>query len=88
MRSIGFYYICHGSGDAGSCKGGIIVLHEWWGLTDAIQGEAARITNEGGFVTLVPDLYRGKVTDDRETAGHYKVKFITFLCTTEFTDIS
>ena len=58
-----------------SCKGGIIVLHEWWGVTDAIQGEAAMIASEGGFVTLVPDLYRGKVTDDRETAGHYKVKF-------------
>lgn len=59
------------SGDVSKTKKGLIVLQEWWGLNDQIQSEAAMIAEKGNFVTIVPDLYRGKVAIDNETAGHY-----------------
>ena len=40
-------------------------------MNQVIIDEAADISERGNFVTLVPDLYRGKVATDRETAGHY-----------------
>ena len=40
-------------------------------MNQVIIDEAADISEMGNFVTLVPDLYRGKVATDRETAGHY-----------------
>lgn len=49
---------------------GLIVLHEWWGMNEQIQQRGEIISSEGNFVVLVPDLYRGKVATDRETAGH------------------
>ena len=42
-------------------------------MNQVIIDEAADISERGNFVTLVPDLYRGKVATDRETAGHYAV---------------
>ncbi|XP_069105921.1 protein usf-like [Argopecten irradians] len=59
------------SGDPSNTKKGLIVLQEWWGLNDQIQNEAEMIGNMGNFVTIVPDLYRGKIAIDHETAGHY-----------------
>lgn len=50
---------------------GLVVLQEWWGMNQQIQDEAKEIAEQGDFVALVPDLYRGKVATDRETAGHY-----------------
>ena len=40
-------------------------------MNQVIIDEATDISERGNFVTLVPDLYRGKVATDRETAGHY-----------------
>ena len=39
-------------------------------MNEQIKKEAQDIGELGNFVTLVPDLYRGKVADDREEAGH------------------
>ena len=59
------------TGDTSKSSMGLVVLQEWWGMNQVIIDEAADISERGNFVTLVPDLYRGKVATDRETAGHY-----------------
>ena len=45
----------------------LIVIHEWWGMTDWIKQEAAHYAADG-YVTLAVDLYRGKVATDPEMA--------------------
>jgi carboxymethylenebutenolidase len=45
----------------------IIVIQEWWGVTDWIREDADRFASQG-FVALAPDLYRGKSTNDPEVA--------------------
>jgi len=50
---------------------GVIVLQEWWGINDQIKQQGEEISKRGNFSVLVPDLYRGKVATDHETAGHY-----------------
>ncbi|GAA1141355.1 dienelactone hydrolase family protein [Nesterenkonia lutea] len=47
---------------------GVIVIQEWWGLTDHIKDVADRLAAEG-FVALAPDLYGGSITHDGEEAG-------------------
>jgi carboxymethylenebutenolidase len=42
---------------------GVVVIQEWWGLTDWIKENARRLA-EQGYVALAPDLYRGKVATD------------------------
>lgn len=46
----------------------IVVIQEWWGLSDWIKDNAKRLAAQG-YVCLAPDLYRGKVTNDREVAS-------------------
>jgi carboxymethylenebutenolidase len=41
---------------------GVVVIQEWWGLTDWIKDNAKRLA-EQGYVALAPDLYRGKVAE-------------------------
>jgi carboxymethylenebutenolidase len=38
---------------------GVIVIQEWWGLTDQVKGVADMFAREG-FVALAPDFYHGK----------------------------
>lgn len=38
---------------------GLIVIHEWWGLTDSVRAMADRIAAEG-YVVLAVDLFGGK----------------------------
>jgi carboxymethylenebutenolidase len=45
----------------------LVVIHEWWGLTDWVKGETEKLA-EQGYVALAVDLYRGKVTSDPEEA--------------------
>ncbi|ELT96486.1 hypothetical protein CAPTEDRAFT_21911, partial [Capitella teleta] len=52
-------------------KGGLILLHAWWGLNEEIVQHADEVSRDSGFTVLVPDLYRGRIAKDRETAGHY-----------------
>lgn len=47
---------------------GVIVIQEWWGLTDHIRDVADRLAAEG-FVALAPDLYGGRVAHDAAEAG-------------------
>ena len=47
---------------------GVIVIQEWWGLTDHIASITDRLAAEG-FVALAPDLYGGKTTHDADEAG-------------------
>jgi carboxymethylenebutenolidase len=47
---------------------GVIVIQEWWGLTDHIVDIADRLAR-AGFVALAPDLFGGKTTHDAGEAG-------------------
>ncbi|CAH1777927.1 unnamed protein product [Owenia fusiformis] len=58
------------SGDITKSRKGLIVLQEWWGMNEQIRNQALDLATKRNFITLVPDLYRGKCSDDREEAGH------------------
>jgi carboxymethylenebutenolidase len=45
----------------------LVVVHEWWGLTDWVKEQAQKLAAQG-YVALAVDLYRGKVTSDPEVA--------------------
>ena len=47
---------------------GVVVVQEWWGLTDHIRDVADRLAAEG-FVALAPDLYGGSITHDGAEAA-------------------
>lgn len=47
---------------------GVIVIQEWWGLTDHIRDVADRLAAEG-FVALAPDLFGGSVAHDGAEAA-------------------
>lgn len=47
----------------------VVVVQEWWGLNDQIRGVADRLA-QSGYIALVPDLYRGKVTVEEAEANH------------------
>jgi carboxymethylenebutenolidase len=54
---------------AGSGKsGGVILLHEWWGIVDHVRSLLDRLA-AAGFVTLCPDLFQGKTTKSADEAG-------------------
>ena len=46
----------------------VVVIQEWYGLTDWIVDNAKRLASKG-YIALAPDLYHGKVTDDPTVAG-------------------
>ena len=54
---------------AGQGRPGIVVLQEWWGLNAQIKGVADRFA-AAGYNALVPDLYKGRVTQDPDEANH------------------
>ena len=47
---------------------GLVVIQEWWGLTDHIADVTNRFAAEG-FVALAPDLFGGTTTHDSDEAG-------------------
>jgi len=48
---------------------GFVMIQEWWGLNEQMQGLAERLAAQG-YRVLVPDLYRGKVTISPDEANH------------------
>ena len=48
---------------------GMVVIQEWWGLTDQIKGVADKLA-KAGYRALVPDLYRGKLALAANEAEH------------------
>jgi len=53
---------------AGGSGPGVIVIQEWWGLTDYIVEVANQLAGQG-FVALAPDLFGGRTTHDSGEAG-------------------
>jgi len=51
----------------GTTGPGVVVLHEWWGLTEPFRQVCDRLA-AAGFMALAPDLYRGKTTASVEEA--------------------
>src|SRR5664279_2842584 len=49
-------------------KRAVIVVHDFFGLTDHVKSVSGRLAVEG-FVAFAPDLYRGRVASTREEAG-------------------
>ncbi len=52
----------------GGAVPGVIVCHEWYGVTDHVRSLCERFAGEG-FVAIAPDLYHGEVAHDDESAG-------------------
>lgn len=47
---------------------GVVLIQEWWGLEPHIKDLAQKLAAEG-FITLVPDLYHGKIATEPDDAG-------------------
>jgi carboxymethylenebutenolidase len=45
----------------------LVVIHEWWGLTDWVKEQTEKLAQQG-YVALAVDLYRGQVATDPEAA--------------------
>jgi carboxymethylenebutenolidase len=45
----------------------MVVIHEWWGLTDWVKEQTQKLAAQG-YIALAVDLYRGQVTADPEVA--------------------
>ncbi len=47
----------------------VIVVQEWWGVTDVIKEHALRIS-QSGYRVLIPDIYKGNIGVNAEEAHH------------------
>jgi carboxymethylenebutenolidase len=56
------------TGPPEKAKAGVLLIHEWWGINDHIRDLAGRYAEEG-YLCVAPDLYRGRVTKDKEEAS-------------------
>ncbi len=59
----GMLYLPSGSG----VHPALVVIHEWWGLTDWVKDQAQDFARQG-YVALAVDLYGGQVTNNPQTA--------------------
>ncbi|KAJ3071526.1 hypothetical protein HDU98_005191 [Podochytrium sp. JEL0797] len=60
----------HGSTASHTLRPAVVVIQEWWGINDQILEHAQRVANSTGAIAVVPDLYNGIVTADKEEAAH------------------
>ncbi len=51
----------------GKARGALLVIHEWWGLTDWIKNMADQLAGQG-YLALAVDLYKGKSTSNPDEA--------------------
>lgn len=65
QRAPGYYAPAPGAADAP----GIVMLEEWWGVTDHIKRTADELA-AAGFRVLIPDLYRGRTAAVGDEANH------------------
>lgn len=64
---------------------GLIVIQEWWGLTDQVKGVADMFAREG-FVALAPDFYHGKSAKIGEPDAAQKLMMELFQANTAAKD--
>jgi len=64
-RAPGYYAAPSGAASAP----GVVMLEEWWGVTDHIKHTADALA-AAGFRVLIPDLYRGRVAAVGDEANH------------------
>jgi carboxymethylenebutenolidase len=48
---------------------GVVLIEEWWGVTDHMKQTADRLASEG-FRVLVPDLFRGRTAATGDEGNH------------------
>ncbi|MDX1482677.1 MAG: dienelactone hydrolase family protein [Woeseiaceae bacterium] len=53
----------------------IILVHDWWGLTDEVRGRAERLAAEG-YIVLAVDLFSGKTADTVTGARELEIEAI------------
>lgn len=58
----------HVAGPEKDSAAAVLLIQEWWGITDHIRDIARRYANEG-YLCLAPDLFRGKLAKNSEEAG-------------------
>src|SRR6266545_4590479 len=46
----------------------VILIQEYWGINDHIRDISSRYAKEG-YTCIAPDLYRGKLTKDKDEAS-------------------
>ncbi|HKC65580.1 MAG TPA: dienelactone hydrolase family protein, partial [Pyrinomonadaceae bacterium] len=54
--------------DANRRDAAVILIQEWWGINDHIRDIASRYAKEG-YISVAPDLYRGKLAKDSQEAS-------------------
>ncbi len=54
-------------------RGGVLVLHAWWGLNDFFKSVADRLASQG-FLALAPDLHDGALAKSVEEAKELQSK--------------
>jgi len=57
-------YVAH---PKGAPRGGVLLLHEWWGLNDWVKADADRFASQG-YLALAVDLFDGTVAKNAEQA--------------------
>lgn len=49
-------------------RAAVLLIQEWWGITDHIRDIAGRYASEG-YLCVAPDLFRGKLAKDADEAS-------------------
>ena len=63
-------YLAYDDSTAGK-RPGVLVVHEWWGLTDYVK-KRAELLAQKGYIALALDMYGGgKTTDHPKQAGEW-----------------
>jgi carboxymethylenebutenolidase len=66
QRGATYAHVALPSGDPSSAA--VLLIQEWWGVNDHIRDIAGRYAAEG-YISVAPDLYRGRLARDPEEAS-------------------